>query len=74
MKHPERKKMEIYYSLSQDIYEAHLDDFLFKKMHTCKRKEIEIYERETFQNIFYDTLLFFTQKSQERKQISYRNL
>lgn len=46
-----------------------------KNTPTCERNTIKIDKREKIPDIFFDTLLFFTQKcSQERKQISYGDL
>lgn len=46
-----------------------------KNTQTCERNTIKIDKREKIPDIFFDTLLFFTQKcSQERKQISYGDL
>lgn len=53
----------------------HMSTILNKIAHTCEKSAIEIDVRENIQEIFIATLSYFTQKnSQERKQISYRNL
>lgn len=66
----------VFYSLFQDIISPHLEDFFFMKIHIpVKEVQLKLNERENFQVIFIDTLLFFTQKnSQEQKKISYRIL
>lgn len=58
------------YSLSQDFFAAHFDDFI-KNIHTCERRAIKMDDRENFQDIFIDTLTVFTRNNlQKRKQIS----
>lgn len=55
-----RVSSDFTYSLSQDIYSAHLDDN--KNTYVCERSAIEIYERDKIKENFIQTLLFFTQK------------
>lgn len=52
----------IVYSLSQDFYAVHLDDFFIKNIHTCERSALDINERGNFQDIIFHILLFFTKK------------
>lgn len=66
-----------YYSLSRDIYAAHLiEQFLIKiNISSCERGAIEIYERN-IKDIFTDILSFFIRKSPRERilQISYEDL
>lgn len=64
------------YSLSKDIYAAHLDYFNEKNTHTCKRNKIEIDKRKISKISLLTHHIFSLEKkkSQERKQISYGDL
>lgn len=55
------------YCLSQDIYAVHLDDFLNKNTHIFERNAIKIDKRENIQDIFIDTLSFFTRKNSKKR-------
>lgn len=67
------RDQRLYYNLSAVIVSVtsgprHIWAISDKNTHICERNTIVIDEREKLQDFFFDTLSFYSQNSQERKQ------